>query len=157
MIDHHAQRVVDACVALGLTVGTAESLTGGLVASRLVDVPGASATFRGGVVSYTVDLKTSLLGVPAEVIARHGVVSAETAEAMAQGARTHLGVDIALATTGVAGPGPHDGVPQGTVVVAVSTGESTHTRRIVFSGDRATVRGAAVGEVLALVMEILGK
>lgn len=101
------------------TLATAESLTGGRLAAALTSVPGASASFRGGVVAYATDLKTSVLGVPDDVVASYGVVSAPCAEAMARGARLLTGATYAVATTGVAGPTEQEGKPVGTVYVAV--------------------------------------
>ena len=97
--------VLDACRTRGLTLGAAESCTGGLVAKRLTDVAGSSDVFRGGVVAYANEVKERLLGVPAALLAEHGAVSAEVAAAMAHGARERLGVDVAVSVTGVAGPG----------------------------------------------------
>ena len=91
--------------ALGLTIGTAESCTGGLVAERLTSIAGASDAFVGGVVAYSNAVKQTELGVPVDVLREHGAVSAETAAAMARGVRERLGVDVGLAVTGVAGPG----------------------------------------------------
>ena len=105
----------------GLTVGTAESCTGGLMAKLLTDLPGSSAVFRGGVVSYTDAVKRGLLGVPEDLLARYGAVSPQVAQAMAQGARAALGCDLALAATGVAGPDPDDrGNPIGLVYLALA-------------------------------------
>lgn len=105
----------------GLTVGTAESCTGGLMAKLLTDLPGSSAVFRGGVVSYTDGVKAGLLGVPEDLLAQHGAVSPQVAQAMAQGARSALGCDLALAATGVAGPDPDDrGNPIGLVYLALA-------------------------------------
>ena len=105
----------------GLTVGTAESCTGGLMAKLLTDLPGSSAVFRGGVVSYTDAVKRGLLGVPEDLLAQHGAVSPQVAQAMAQGARAALGCDLALAATGVAGPDPDDrGNPIGLVYLALA-------------------------------------
>ena len=99
-----AERLLEACVARDLTVATAESCTGGLVAHTLTRVPGSSAYVVGGVVSYADRIKLELLGVPAAVLAAHGAVSAQVARAMADGARTRLGVDLAVSVTGIAGP-----------------------------------------------------
>ncbi len=105
----------------GLTVGTAESCTGGLMAKLLTDLPGSSAVFRGGVVSYTDAVKRGLLGVPEDLLAQYGAVSPQVAQAMAQGARAALGCDLALAATGVAGPDPDDrGNPIGLVYLALA-------------------------------------
>lgn len=108
----------------GLTVGTAESCTGGLIAKLLTDLPGSSAVFRGGVVSYTDAVKRGLLGVPQDLLAQHGAVSPQVAQAMAQGARAALGCDLALAATGVAGPDADDrGNPIGLVYLALAWGD----------------------------------
>ena len=104
---------------VGETVACAESLTGGLVAAAFADVPGASAVLRGGVVAYAADLKVSLLGVPAALIERVGTVHRDVALTLADGARARLGATWGLSTTGVAGPGPAEGKPAGTVYVAV--------------------------------------
>ena len=96
--------VLDLCRSRGLTLGTAESCTGGLVAARLTAIPGSSDVFRGGIVAYADEVKENQLGVPDEILAVHGAVSAEAAEAMAHGARERLGVDVAVSVTGIAGP-----------------------------------------------------
>ena len=103
----------------GLTVGTAESCTGGLLAKLLTDLPGSSALFRGGIVSYTNAVKAGVLGVPQTLLDQYGAVSPQVAEAMARGAKAVLGCDIALSTTGVAGPGPDGDKPAGLVYVGL--------------------------------------
>ncbi|HEV2767851.1 MAG TPA: competence/damage-inducible protein A [Acidimicrobiales bacterium] len=127
----------------GLSLGLAESMTGGLIASRLTSVPGASTWFRGGVVSYAGEVKFGLLGVPPGP-----VVSEPAARAMAEGARRVLGADVGLAVTGVAGPGDHDGVPAGTVVVGVALAEASEASRLRVPGDRVTV--TQLGAISAL-------
>ncbi|WP_460445883.1 CinA family protein [Angustibacter aerolatus] len=107
-------------LAAGATVATAESLTGGMLGAALTAVPGVSAAYRGGVVSYATDLKHALLGVDADLLAREGAVHPDVARAMALGVRDRLGADWGIATTGVAGPDPQDGRPAGTVYVAVA-------------------------------------
>lgn len=134
----------------GWTIGTAESATGGLVARRLTSLPGASATFRGSIVAYTSDLKLGILGVPPETIASHGVVSEETAEAMARGARSVLGVDVAVAVTGSAGPEPLE-QPVGTMIVAVATPSVATVRTLHMPGDREQVRAHTATAALHLV------
>ncbi|MFP5336346.1 MAG: CinA family protein [Actinomycetes bacterium] len=146
--------VVAACRAAGLTVAVAESLTAGLVAARLADVPGASAVLRGGVVAYATDLKTSLLGVDPALLAVVGAVDAEVAAQMATGVRERLGADLGVATTGVAGPDPQDGRPPGTVYVAVATPSTTRVRAEQLAGDRAAVRRAAVDAALDLLLSV---
>jgi nicotinamide-nucleotide amidase len=138
--------------AANWTVATAESLTGGLVAATLTDIPGASRSFRGGVVSYATDLKASLLGVDTAMLAAHGAVYAPVAAAMAAGVRGRLGTTVGIATTGVAGPDPQDGVPPGTVHIAVSLADDTIVRTIALAGDRDEVRTLTVERVLGLLL-----
>ncbi len=134
----------------GWTLGTAESATGGLVAGRITSVPGASRVFRGSIVSYATEVKESLLGVPGDLIAEHGVVSEPVAVAMADGARGQLGADVVVAVTGSAGPDPQD-QPVGTVVVAVATPEGTRVRTLRLPGDRERVRTFATTAALQLL------
>ena len=122
-------------IARGWTVGLAESVTGGLVASRCVAVPGASTWFRGGVVSYATDVKQRVLGV-----AEGPVVSGAAALAMARGARSVFGADVGVAITGVAGPTEQDGQPVGTVFVGLVTPEGEHSEQLLLPGDRERVR-----------------
>lgn len=164
-----AAALVARLTAAGQTVATAESLTGGLVCARLVDVPGASAVVRGGVVAYATELKAALLGVDAGLLAERGAVDPDVALAMAAGVRARLAADWGLATTGVAGPDPQDGVPAGTVYVAVCgpggpTGAGPAAasgwvggvvRRLALAGDRPAVREGAVAAVLGLLAERL--
>ena len=150
-----APRVAELLGALadrGWTVAAAESLTAGLVAAAIADVPGASAHLRGGVVAYATDVKAELLGVPADLLAHRGPVDAQVALAMADGVRRSLRADVGLATTGVAGPGPADGLPAGTVHVAVVTPQMRETRSLTLGGGRADVRRAAVVAVIDLAV-----
>ena len=113
----------------GLTFATAESCTGGRVAERITALPGASAVYRGGVVSYWTSVKADVLGVPADTLDAHGAVSEETARAMAEGARRITGADIAMSVTGVAGPDPDErGVPVGIVYIGLATPDGTFCR-----------------------------
>jgi nicotinamide-nucleotide amidase len=135
-----------------LTLGAAESCTGGLVGGRLTDIPGSSDVFMGSVVCYADRLKTELLQVPAALIGAHGAVSGEVACAMAEGARRRLGVDLALAVTGIAGPGGGSAdKPVGTVWFGVASPKGTDTRRIVFLGSRREVRERATQTALYLL------
>ncbi len=151
-----AVRLLAALGRHGWTVAVAESLTGGLVTATLVDVPGASRTVRGGVVSYATDLKATLLGVDPALLAARGAVDPDVARAMAQGVRARLGADVGLATTGVAGPDPQDGHGPGTVHVAVVTPQDVRVISSVLPGDRAAVRAGARDEVLAAAIALLG-
>ena len=145
--------LVAALTAAGESVGCAESLTAGLVAATIADTPGASLVLRGGVVAYATDLKTDLLGVPADLIDRVGTVDAGVAVAMAEGVRARLGATWGVSTTGVAGPGPAEGKPAGTVHIAVAGPSGTVTRRLELKGTRAQIRAATVEAVLALALE----
>jgi nicotinamide-nucleotide amidase len=125
----------------GFTLAVAESCTGGLIAHRLTEVPGSSSYFMEGVVTYSNEAKTRLLGVPAELIERHGAVSAEVAEAMAEGARQRAGTDFALSVTGIAGPsGGTEEKPVGLVYVALSDDAHVEHRRLLLPGDRQLIR-----------------
>ena len=115
----------------GMTIGVAESITGGLLAKRLTDLPGVSRVFKGGIVSYTNEVKQAVLGVPGDMLKEHGAVSAPVAQAMAEGARKVLGVDIALSATGVAGPDKDDrGNEVGTAFVAIATAQGSYVREL---------------------------
>lgn len=152
-----ARQTIEALRTHGLTCATCESLTGGMVAAALVDVPGASEVFRAGLVTYQTDTKTLLAGVPAETIAHYGVVSEETARAMAEGTRQRLGVDVAVSTTGLAGPGGGTAeCPVGTVCVGVSTEKGTAAVRLRLDGDRAQIRALSVQHALKGLLEACG-
>lgn len=140
-----AKSAIEALQRRGWTVATAESLTGGLISANLVNISGASSVVRGGFVTYQTDTKTVLLGVPADVIEEHNVVSAEVAMGMAKGAREKLGVDIAVSATGLAGPG--GGTPErpvGTVYLGVSTANGTYPIRLALTGNRDRIRTLAM-------------
>ena len=132
------------------TLACAESITGGLIAARMTDLPGASSSFRGAVVSYATDAKSSVLDVDPALIEEHGVVSGPVARAMAAGARKALDADVAIATTGVAGPTELDGKPVGTVVLAVSGPMGDVDREVHLPGDRSTIRRIASGAAMNL-------
>lgn len=150
-----ARRCVGLARDAGLRVAVAESLTAGLVAARLADVPGASAVLRGGVVAYATDVKASVLGVPEDLLARTGPVDADVARAMADGVRALLGADVGVATTGVAGPGPADGHAAGTAHVAVTGAAGEHAEELHLPGDRAAVRAGVAGAALRLLATAL--
>jgi nicotinamide-nucleotide amidase len=148
--------VLDLCRQQGLTLATAESCTGGMVAERLTSVPGASDVFLGAVVSYADAVKERELGVPHELLERHGAVSAEVAEAMAAGARDALGADVAVAITGIAGP--DGGTPQkpvGLVYLHAESPSGSRTADFVFPGDRDGIRRRAAVTALHLLRRLL--
>ncbi|MFD1719342.1 CinA family protein [Georgenia deserti] len=150
-----ATRVVADLSARGGSLAVAESLTGGSLTAALVAVPGASAVLRGGLVAYATDLKSGLLDVDADLLARCGPVHPEVARQMAAGAGRLLGSDYALATTGVAGPGPADGRPAGTAYVAALGPDRTAVRPLRLAGTRPHIRAAVVAVALALVGDVL--
>lgn len=154
-----AERVLDALRGRGLTLATAESLTGGLIGAALTAIPGSSDVYRGGVVCYATDLKATLAGVPEDVLVAHGPVSPETAAALAVGVARHCGADLGLAVTGVAGPTPLDGHAVGEVHVAVvgPGDELPRQRRLDLVGTRASIRDQTVTAALELVAEVLGE
>ena len=148
-----AERFGARCTDLGLTVATAESCTAGLVVHALTEVPGSSAYVRGGVVAYADDVKRRQLGVPDEVLAAHGAVSAQVALAMAEGVRERLGADLAVGVTGVAGPGGgSEAKPVGLVYVAVAGLGSPVVRRFHLEGDRTAVRRASAAAAIELLL-----
>ena len=150
------ERVLELCRARGLSLATAESCTGGLVAARLTSVPGSSEVVLGGIVAYADEVKRTELDVPAELIERHGAVSAEVAAAMAQGARARLGADVAVSVTGIAGPG--GGTPEkpvGLVYLHAEGPDGGVGREFSFPGDRGSIRSRSVVGALHLVRRLL--
>jgi len=148
--------VLELCRAQGLTLGTAESCTGGLVAGRLTSVAGSSEVYRGSVVAYDDEIKQSLLGVPAALLAAHGAVSAEVAVAMAQGAREQLGVDVAVSVTGIAGPsGATAEKPVGLVYVHAVGPAGEKAFHLEVPGEREWIRHRSAAVALHLVRRLL--
>ncbi|HST26347.1 MAG TPA: CinA family nicotinamide mononucleotide deamidase-related protein [Gaiellaceae bacterium] len=148
--------VLDLCRQEGLTLATAESCTGGLVAARLTSVPGSSDVFLGAIVAYANEVKEAALGVPAEVLAAHGAVSAETAAAMAAGARSRLGADVGIGVTGVAGPGGGTSEkPVGLVFIHAETPTASHGIEFSYGADREGIRRRATVAALHLVRRLL--
>lgn len=141
----------------GRTLVTAESCTGGGIGAALTAVPGSSAVYKGGIISYTNDVKESLLGVSREVLENVGAVSAPVAEAMAIGARERLCADIAVSVTGLAGPGGDEyGNPVGTVYIGYTCASKTFSEQFHFPGDREAVQAAAIRAALELVLQQIG-
>ena len=137
------------------TVGTAESLTGGLVCATLVDAPGASEVVRGAVVAYAADVKSQILGVDDQQIAANGTVDAEVARQMAEGARLRLGSTWGVATTGNAGPDSSEGKPVGTVFIAVAGPGASSVRELALSGRRNEIRQSTTTAALSLLLATL--
>jgi nicotinamide-nucleotide amidase len=139
------------------SIATAESCTSGLLAARLTELPGASDYFKGAIVAYSNEAKISQAGVPAELIERHGAVSTEVAEALADGARARLDADVGVAVTGVAGPGGgSEEKPVGLVCLSVATGAKAHlTRSVNLPGGRADVRDRATTVAMHLIRRAL--
>mgnify|MGYP004569468805 FL=1 len=154
-----AREVLAGLTEKGLSVCTAESCTGGLVCAALTSQPGSSSVVRGGAVTYTVDEKVRALGLDPDQVERDGVVSEETARAMALGAKKRLGADYALSTTGVAGPGgATPQAPLGCVCLGLACPDGTVTsQRCIFEGSRAQVRAQAVDKALEMLMEHMSK
>jgi nicotinamide-nucleotide amidase len=152
-----AEVVLDDAVQRGITIATAESCSGGLLSAALTDVPGSSRVMRGGVVTYSNELKVSLLGVGESLLEEHGAVSAPVAEAMATGAAGSLGADLALSVTGVAGPqGGSAEKPVGLVWFGVAYRGQTTSFSKNLPGDRAGVRSRAVVAALDAARKALG-
>jgi nicotinamide-nucleotide amidase len=154
-LDVAAAAAVHELVERKQTMATAESLTGGLVAATIVEIPGVSAVYRGGLVVYATDLKHTLAGVPEGLLTERGPVDADVARELAAGVRERLGADWGLATTGVAGPEPQDGVPVGLVYVAVAGPDGATVRELRLQGNRAAVRDGSATAVLTLLVDAL--
>lgn len=154
-VSAEAAAVIDLAARAGLSIATAESLTAGTVCEALVAVPGASAVVKGGIVAYDTEVKASALGVSRAVLEREGPVSHAVASAMARGARSLLGADVAVATTGAAGPEPHGGREPGTVVIAVVGPTRDRVTTIHIDGDRDDVTRGAVRIALDHLARVL--
>lgn len=143
-LSNMAMRAIEQAIAQGVTLGCAESLTGGMVACALTSVPGSSKAFLGGIASYAYRVKERLLGVDEQLLESQGAVNMQTADQMAKGARKALGADITVALTGIAGPGGAEPEkPVGTVFMALCTPQGAEVRELRFSGDRDDIRRAA--------------
>jgi nicotinamide-nucleotide amidase len=153
-----ARRVLERCRDAGLTIVTAESCTGGMIAAALTDIAGSSDVVERGLVTYSNGAKQELLGVPAAVIERHGAVSAAVAEAMAKGALAHAPADLAISVTGIAGPGGGSPAkPVGLVYFGIARrGGAERVDRRNFSGERGDIRSAATAHALELLLEFAG-
>ncbi|MBQ9691314.1 MAG: CDP-diacylglycerol--glycerol-3-phosphate 3-phosphatidyltransferase [Eggerthellaceae bacterium] len=157
-IEYYAKTIVEKATEKQVHIGCAESITGGLIAGAISDIPGASAVLRGGVVSYTNEVKISQLGVDAHILSQRGAVDEDVARQMAAGVRDALHVDVAVAVTGLAGPdGGTPDVPVGTVWVGVATTHGVEAYKLELQGTRDDIRNATVREALRLVDEKLSE
>ena len=156
-LSKRAERLLAAGRTKGLRVATAESCTGGLVAALLTEIPGSSDVVERGFVTYSNEAKTELLGVPSDLIAAHGAVSAQVATAMVQGALARAPVELAVSITGIAGPGgATTGKPVGLVYFGIARkGGSSRVERHNYQGDRASIRAAATERALELLLEAI--
>ena len=150
-----ARRACDALADAGLTVSCAESLTGGLVADSFVSVPGASAVFHGGVVTYATCMKHKILGVDEQLLQQAGAVDPRVAEQMVRGSYKLFDTDCAIATTGVAGPTPQDGKPVGLVYIAACVHTNMCVKELHLSGSRENIRLSATIQGLELLCKLL--
>lgn len=153
----HADRVHSRLVALGATVATSESLTGGLIGVLLTDAPATSVTFRGGLIVYGVDTKHHMAGVDDDLLAEHGPVHALVAEQLAIGARDRVKADFGIGITGVAGPGTQGGHPVGEVHVGIASPDRVTSCSYLFDGTRGEIRAAAAAAALAQLVEELDR
>ena len=152
-----AKNMVELYRAHGKTCATAESCTGGLVGGAITSVSGSSEVFMGGIISYANEVKMNVLGVPREVLDTVGAVSSECAAAMAEGARRLTGADVAVSTTGIAGPGGgSEEKPVGLVWFGLATAGGTRTEKAIFRGDREGVRANAVTHALGMLTMAVG-
>ena len=147
--------IVESLKSKGESLSIAESITGGALTSEIVSVPGASHILKGSIVAYSVEIKMRELSVPQELIDRAGVVSEEVALAMADGIRARMNTTWSIASTGVAGPGPHHGIAAGTVWLAIVGPDTRETVKLALEGDREKVRRGAVESALGVFARIL--
>jgi nicotinamide-nucleotide amidase len=148
-------RIVAEAIDAGLTVATAESLTAGMVCAELSNVPGASGMLIGAVVAYQSTVKENVLGVSGELLARAGSVDADVARQMAQCVRRLTGATLGVATTGVAGPQPHDGQQVGTVFIALADEYGAWCARHTFEGDRSSIRRQTTAQALLQLQQAI--
>lgn len=155
-IEASVEKLVSFLLNNGLTISTAESCTGGLLSATLVNVSGVSDVFKGGFVTYSNELKMSAIGVKSETLKKYGAVSSQVACEMAQGAKNAANADIAVSTTGIAGPGGGSiDKPVGTVYIGVSIKDNVSAKRFNFDGNRSEVRSQTVAAALNLLSDLL--
>lgn len=149
--------LVAAAVDAGITVATAESLTGGLVAATLVQVPGASGMLQGGIIAYQNSVKAGILGVSEALLESAGSVDPQVAREMALGACRATGARVGVSTTGVAGPEPHDGKSVGSVYIGIALDGAAQSYEYHFDGDRVLIRQQACDEALSLLQQVVAQ
>lgn len=148
------KKIVEKLIEKGVTIATAESCTGGMIASAITDIPGSSSIFGYGMVTYSNEAKRHILGVREATLADYGAVSKETAEEMAAGLKKVSGADVAVAVTGIAGPdGGSEEKPVGLVYMGIAYGDKVETKKNLFSGNRDEVRHQTVATALQWVAE----
>ena len=147
--------VVEELKSKKMIITTAESCTGGMIASRIVNVPGASAVFKQGYITYCDEAKISILGVKADTLEKYHAVSRETAAQMAEGGARAAGAEACIAVTGVAGPDKEDGMPVGLVYIGLFIYDKTYVKEFHFSGSRTEIRNQACEEALKLILEYI--
>lgn len=152
---HHAQIVIKSLTERGETVSVAESVTAGGLGRALTAAPGASAVFLGGVIAYSNEIKINFLDIDRDLISRHGVVSEEVANAMADSIRRKFGTTWGMATTGVAGPGDLDGISEGTVWIAIS-GPVNQSLQLALDSGREAIQIGAISSAIGTLSRILG-
>lgn len=153
-----AEKIISDCTAQGLKIATAESCTGGLISALFTEISGSSAVFECGFVTYSNESKNKMLGVPADLIEKHGAVSEEVGGAMATGALALANVDLAVSVTGIAGPsGGSAQKPVGLVYIALASKNGVNVQKNIFSGNRAEIRGQAVVNAINMLDEELQK
>ena len=153
-MEYDTGRLAELLISCHLTLATAESCTGGLIANIITDRPGSSGYFAGGIIAYSNAVKCSLLGVPAEILEQYGAVSTQVAEAMAAGARKILNTDIAVSATGIAGPtGGSPEKPVGLVFIGIAFGEKVISKKFLFTGEREGIKAETCKEAVKFLVE----
>ena len=152
--DAHAQSVIQSLINSAETVAVAESVTGGGLGHAITRIPGSSQAFKGGIIAYTIEAKREFLDVPQELISEFTVVSEEVANAMAEGVRNRLGTTWGIATTGIAGPGDYEGIPEGTVWIAIR-GPINQTLQLQLDSGREAIRTGAISSAIGTFARIL--
>ena len=153
-LDAHAKSIIANLIERGETLAVAESVTGGGLGHAITTVPGSSQAFKGGIIAYTIEAKQEFLDVPAALIAERSVVSEEVANAMAEGVRNRLGTTWGVATTGIAGPGDYQGIPEGTVWIAIR-GPINQTLQLQLDSGREAIRTGAISSAIGTFSRIL--